>query len=41
LKGDVFTQDVIDIWIEYKKNNEANEVKLRPTPYEFSLYFDC
>jgi glutamine synthetase len=41
LKGDVFTQDVIDIWIDYKKENESDEVKLRPTPYEFCLYFDC
>ncbi len=41
LKGDVFTQDVIDTWIEYKMENEVNQVKLRPVPYEFSLYFDC
>src|SRR3990172_938095 len=41
LKGDVFTQDVIDIWIEYKTDKELNPVKLRPVPYEFELYFDC
>ena len=40
LKGDVFTQDVIDTWIEYKIKNEINEVKLRPHPHEFFLYFD-
>ncbi len=40
LKGDVFTQDVIDMWIEYKMENEVNPVKLRPHPYEFYLYFD-
>ena len=40
LKGDVFTQDVIDKWIEYKTENELNPVRLRPVPYEFSLYFD-
>jgi len=40
LKGDVFTQDVIDMWIEYKIENEVNPVKLRPHPYEFYLYFD-
>ncbi len=40
LKGDVFTQDVIDMWIEYKTENEINPVKLRPHPYEFYLYFD-
>ncbi len=40
LKGDVFTQDVIDTWIEYKTEREINEVKLRPVPYEFFLYYD-
>jgi len=41
LKGDVFTQDVIDTWVEYKIDKEVNPVKLRPVPYEFALYFDC
>jgi glutamine synthetase len=40
LKGDVFTKDVIDMWIEYKTDAEINPVKLRPHPHEFSLYFD-
>jgi len=40
LKGDVFTQDVIDTWIEYKTENEVNEINLRPHPHEFSLYYD-
>lgn len=40
LKGDVFTQDVIDMWIEYKTENEINPVRLRPHPHEFFLYFD-
>jgi len=40
LKGDVFTKDVIDMWIEYKTKNEVNDVKLRPHPHEFFLYFD-
>ena len=40
LKGDVFTQDVIDMWIEYKTDNEVNPVKLRPHPHEFHLYYD-
>jgi glutamine synthetase len=40
LKGDVFTQDVIDTWIKYKTENEVNDVKLRPHPHEFFLYFD-
>ena len=40
LKGDVFTKDVIDMWIEYKTDAEVNPVKLRPHPHEFSLYYD-
>ncbi len=40
LKGDVFTQDVIDTWIEYKTANEVNPVRLRPHPHEFHLYYD-
>ena len=40
LKGDVFTQDAIDMWIEYKTENEINDVKLRPHPHEFFLYYD-
>ncbi|MGD8251770.1 MAG: type I glutamate--ammonia ligase [Desulfobacterales bacterium] len=40
LKGDVFTKDVIDTWIEYKTENEVNEIKLRPHPHEFFLYYD-
>lgn len=40
MKGGVFTQDVIDMWIRYKKEREVDPVKLRPHPYEFHLYFD-
>ena len=40
LKGDVFTKDALDMWIEYKIENEVNDVKLRPHPQEFFLYFD-
>jgi len=40
LKGDVFTRDAIDMWIEYKTENEINDVKLRPHPHEFYLYYD-
>nr|NIN60841.1 type I glutamate--ammonia ligase [Gammaproteobacteria bacterium]NIT04670.1 type I glutamate--ammonia ligase [Gammaproteobacteria bacterium]NIT12726.1 type I glutamate--ammonia ligase [Candidatus Dadabacteria bacterium] len=39
-KGDTFTDDVIETWIEYKTDNEVNPVKLRPVPHEFMLYFD-
>jgi len=40
LKGDVFTQDVIDRWIEYKKENEVDPLRLRPHPLEFQMYYD-
>ena len=40
LKGGVFTKDVIDIWIEYKRKREIDPVRMRPHPYEFYLYFD-
>jgi len=40
LKGDVFTQDAIDMWIEYKTEKEINAVRLRPHPHEFFLYYD-
>ncbi|MDP2673807.1 MAG: type I glutamate--ammonia ligase [Dehalococcoidia bacterium] len=39
LKGDVFTKDVIETWIEFKRL-EIPKVALRPHPYEFHLYFD-
>lgn len=40
LRGDVFTQDVIETWINYKRIHEFDAVRLRPHPYEFCLYFD-
>ena len=40
LKGDVFTQDVLDVWIDYKRENEVDAVNMRPHPYEFYLYHD-
>jgi glutamine synthetase len=40
LKGDVFTQDVIDKWIEFKRAEEVDPVRMRPHPYEFKLYYD-
>jgi glutamine synthetase len=41
LKGDVFTEDVIETWIDYKMENEVNVVRQTPCPQEFALYFDC
>jgi len=40
LKGDVFTQDVIDTWIDYKIDNEVLAIDLRPHPWEFVMYYD-
>ncbi|MCX8072511.1 MAG: type I glutamate--ammonia ligase [Candidatus Binatia bacterium] len=40
LQGDVFTEDVIETWIEYKMANEVSAMRLRPHPWEFALYFD-
>jgi glutamine synthetase len=39
-KGDVFTPDVIEAWIDTKVEKELNPVRLRPSPMEFALYFD-
>jgi glutamine synthetase len=38
--GGVFTQDVIDTWISYKRKKEADAIRLRPHPYEFAMYYD-
>jgi glutamine synthetase len=40
LEGDVFTQDVIDTWLAYKREREVDAVRLRPHPWEFHLYYD-
>jgi glutamine synthetase len=40
LKGGVFTKDVIETWLDYKRKKELDAVRLRPHPYEFALYFD-
>ena len=41
LRGSVFSPDVIDTWLEYKRKNELDQMRLRPHPYEFFLYFDA
>jgi len=41
LKGDVFSRDLIETWIAYKRENEVDELRLRPHPHEFSMYYDC
>jgi len=40
LEGDVFTRDLLEIWIDYKRTRELQEVNIRPVPYEFFLYYD-
>jgi len=41
MKGDVFSNDLVDAWIAYKTESEADHVRLRPVPSEFQLYYDC
>jgi glutamine synthetase len=40
LKGDVFSEELLETYIGYKRKNEADAVRLRPHPYEFALYYD-
>ena len=39
--GDVFTEDLIETYIKLKHDNEIDPVRLRPTPQEFEMYYDC
>ncbi len=40
LKGEVFTEELLETFISYKATNEADAIRLRPHPYEFALYYD-
>lgn len=40
LKGDVFTTDLLQAYISYKYDNEVDPIRMRPHPYEFTLYYD-
>jgi len=40
LRADVFTEDLIQTWIEWKRSKELDPIRLRPHPHEFSLYYD-
>ena len=40
LRGDVFTSDIIDTWIWYKQTHEVDALRVRPHPFEFTLYYD-
>jgi glutamine synthetase len=39
-EGGVFTEDLIETWIDYKRTRELDPIRLRPTPHEFELYYD-
>jgi glutamine synthetase len=39
-EGDVFSEDFIETWIQWKRENEIDEIALRPHPHEFHLYYD-
>ncbi|GIU82276.1 MAG: type I glutamate--ammonia ligase [Acidobacteria bacterium] len=40
LKGGVFTTQIIERWISYKREREVNQMRLRPHPFEFAMYYD-
>ncbi|AYY13705.1 type I glutamate--ammonia ligase [Actinobacteria bacterium YIM 96077] len=40
LEGDVFTEDLIETWIDFKRTNEIDPIRQRPHPHEFELYYD-
>ena len=40
LRGDVFSQDLLSSWIDYKRQEEVSAIKARPHPYEFCMYYD-
>ena len=40
LKGDVFTEELLSTYIDYKRTKEVDAVRLRPHPFEFALYYD-
>ena len=37
----MFSKELVDTWIAWKRENEIDSVRLRPHPAEFALYFDC
>ncbi len=40
LKGDVFSKDLLGAWVDWKRENEVDQVRSRPHPHELELYFD-
>ena len=41
LEGGVFTTDLLEEYVKYKRVHEIDAVRMRPTPHEYVLYFDC
>lgn len=41
LEGEVFTPDLIQTWLDYKRSSELDPIRFRPHPHEFELYFDA
>jgi glutamine synthetase len=40
-EGGVFTEDLIEMWIDLKRTQELDPLRFRPHPHEFELYYDC
>jgi glutamine synthetase len=40
LKGEVFTEELLRTYVDYKRSKEVEAIRLRPHPYEFALYYD-
>jgi glutamine synthetase len=40
-RGGVFTDDLVEAWVAWKREKELDPIRLRPVPYEFHLYYDC
>jgi glutamine synthetase len=40
VKGDVFTEELLRTYVNYKRSKEVDAIRLRPHPYEFALYYD-
>ena len=41
MAGDVFSEDLVSTWIEWKRTEELDQLRLRPHPFEFDLYYNC
>ena len=41
LRGDVFTKDLVDMWVAYKRDHELKPASMIVTPVELDMYLDC